>query len=208
MAITNYTELQTAVSDWLHRGNLTAQIPDFIDIGENHINNDLRVRSMIDTVNIVPSTTVRYVDLPERYHEIISFNDDFGDQMQQVNPNQLEIIRYAAGTFRPEFFSITNRINFERIADQAYNFPFTYYKKLDISTDNTNQVLTDYPDIYLYAALIVAEPYILNDQRSGTWNQLYQAAVKKANSREQKSTKTLRSDHPSARTPFNIFRGF
>jgi hypothetical protein len=39
MGITNYSELQTAVAKWLHRTDLTAQLPDFITIAENKLNN-------------------------------------------------------------------------------------------------------------------------------------------------------------------------
>lgn len=40
MAISNYTELQTAVANWLDRDDLSARIPEFIglcEIGRAHV---------------------------------------------------------------------------------------------------------------------------------------------------------------------------
>jgi len=38
MSIATYSELQTAVADWMHRTDLTAKIPDFITLAESRIN--------------------------------------------------------------------------------------------------------------------------------------------------------------------------
>ena len=42
MALSNYSELQSAVADWLERGDLTARIPDFIRLAEVQLNRLLR----------------------------------------------------------------------------------------------------------------------------------------------------------------------
>lgn len=48
----------------------------------------------------------------------------------------------------------------------------------DLSAQNaTNWILTDYPDVYLYGALMEAAPYLAEDERTGVWAQLYGAAV-------------------------------
>ena len=46
MSITTYTELQAAVSSWLHRSDLGAVLPDFITLTEEKFNRRLRVRQM------------------------------------------------------------------------------------------------------------------------------------------------------------------
>ena len=43
MALTTYSELQAAVASWLHRDDLTAQIPDFIRLAEA----DMQVRAKL-----------------------------------------------------------------------------------------------------------------------------------------------------------------
>ena len=42
MAISNYTELKTAVANWLDRDDLTDRIPEFIALAESRFNRLLR----------------------------------------------------------------------------------------------------------------------------------------------------------------------
>ena len=57
MSITNYTELKTAVADWLNRDDLTdARITDFIQMAENRIFHVLRVPPMEKYANLTTDT--------------------------------------------------------------------------------------------------------------------------------------------------------
>ena len=46
MSITTYSELQTAVANWLKRSDLTANIPDFIRLAE------VRIKSLLDLMDL------------------------------------------------------------------------------------------------------------------------------------------------------------
>ena len=58
MAITNYTELQSALADYLIRSDLTARIPDFIALCEGRLNRTLRVRDMETSFGITMGSRV------------------------------------------------------------------------------------------------------------------------------------------------------
>ncbi len=53
----------------------------------------------------------------------------------------------------------------------VYTMEMDYYRKFDsLSTiTTTNDMLTDNPDVYLYGALLEAEPFIKNDSRIQVW---------------------------------------
>lgn len=204
MALTNYTDLQASISSWLQRDDLTAQIPDFINIAESYLNDDLRLRSMITEATITPSQVNTYVSLPDGFIEAINFVDEDGDELQQVHHDYLQSID---DNDSPEFYSITSRINFESTASSALSYTMTYYKGLDIATDATNDILTNHPNLYLYASLLQAEMYLKNDKRISNWHELYNKAMRQANRRAQDSLVKLRTDHPSLRTTFNIVTG-
>ena len=206
MSITNYSELKTAVGDWLARPELTSPIIDFIAMAESKMNNELRLRSMIATVNINPSQVNKYVSLPTGFLELISFSDDTGDVLQEVDYEELEDYRYRSGSARPELYSIGARIDFERLAGASHNYPMRYYKRLDIATDSTNDVLTNHPNIYLHGALLQAEPYVQNDERMVMWKAMYDDAVKEENWRDNKNKRKLRTEF-SQRQSFNVLRG-
>ena len=50
MALSTYTELKTAIANWLNRSDLTDEISDdFIKLVEADYNSKLRVRKMIES---------------------------------------------------------------------------------------------------------------------------------------------------------------
>jgi len=54
-----------------------------------------------------------------------------------------------------------------------------FYKKIDALSDSntTEQMLTNNPDVYLYGALLEAEPFLMNDQRVGLWLAAFEKAI-------------------------------
>ena len=48
MAIGTYAELQTAVANWLDRGDLTERIKEFIGLAEARMNRVLRLQLMVN----------------------------------------------------------------------------------------------------------------------------------------------------------------
>lgn len=68
MAITTYAELQTAVGNWLHRGDLTSIIPDLIRLGELRIFREVRCRVMETALNSTIASGV--VAVPSDYLDL------------------------------------------------------------------------------------------------------------------------------------------
>lgn len=183
MAISTYAELSTAVADWLHRTDLTSRVPDFITIGEATLNRKLRLLQMESVSALSTSITDRFATLPAGFSEAIDltlYNDDYPQTLTQLPLVKINgFSRTEAGL--PKFYAISSNIIFDVISDQVYSCSLRYYKSLDIATDLTNFVLTDYPDLYLYSALLAAAPFINNDNRIATWSQLLNDGIKATN---------------------------
>jgi hypothetical protein len=205
-AATTYAQLLTETADYLARSDLTAVLPNFVKYAEVKMNNDLRLREMIATVNINPSSDNTYVALPTGFLELISFNDDTGNPLEEVDYEALEDYKYGAGSGRAELFSIGARIDFERTASDSLNFPMRYWKRLNLIVDTSNTVLDNYPQLYLYGTLLQATPYIRDQQMLQSWKMFYEEAVKEANYRSVKNTKSLRTEF-NRRQSFNILKG-
>jgi len=205
MSISTYTELSDALTNWLHRADLTSHIPEFIAMGEAHLNRKLRVKEMEASATVTPSQSVRYVALPTGYMEQIAFTDDYGDPLTEVDPERLEQLAYGIGAQRPYYYRISSRIDFEAVADTAYSYTLRYRKRLDLATDLTNSVLTNHPDAYLYASLMQSAPFIRDDAQIMTWKTLMDDAVKEANSQSTRSQQLLRTGFGGVIS--NILRG-
>jgi hypothetical protein len=182
MAISTYSELQTAVANWLDRDDLTARIPEFIALAEARFNRVLRLRSMEAkyTANTVASQ--RNLALPAGYIQMRNF---------QVNTSPLTTLSYVTpeiydrlwggstgGT--PKFYTIlANEVSFGPIPGSVMEVEMLFYKKFDnlSVTTTTNTLLTDSPDIYLYGSMLEAEPFIMNDERVPLWAAALDRAV-------------------------------
>ena len=66
----------------------------------------------------------------------------------------------------------------------------TYYKRFDtpVLDADTNWLLTNAYDVYLYGSLAHASPYIKEDERVGLWVQGYNSAVSALNKADRRST--------------------
>jgi hypothetical protein len=82
---------------------------------------------------------------------------------------------------KPVYYTIlASEFVFAPEPDTNYTIEILYYAKPTVLSDsNTSNVfLANYPDALLYASLLEAEPYLINDARSQTWASLYDRAVK------------------------------
>ena len=175
MAISTYSELQTAVANWLDRDDLTARIPEFITLCEARFNRSLRIRAM-ETLDISVDTVAgtSTVALPTGYVQMrdISLITSPITQLQYVTPEIMNRLNAGSRSGKPETYTIiANNILFGPTPDAVYDISMLYYKTFDALTDvaPTNWVITNAPDVYLYGALLEAEPFLMNDQRVQLW---------------------------------------
>ena len=177
MAISTYAELQTAAANWLDRTDLTARVPEFIDLAESTFNRTIRNRQMI-TKNDSYSLDSRYVNLPTDTLEVIRIVVDVTPQitLQYLTPEEIAERRNSSSTGRPQYFTVvggsTNQIELLRSPDETYTSSILYYTKIPALSDSatTNWLLTNHPDIYLFGTLVEAEPYLKNDERMPMWS--------------------------------------
>ena len=109
MAISNYTELQTAVANWLDRDDLSARIPEFIGLCEARFNRSLRIRAM-ETLDTSVSTVAdtKTIALPTGYVQMrdIHITGDPLVQLQYVTPEIMNRIHAGSVSGRPEVYTI------------------------------------------------------------------------------------------------------
>ena len=182
MAIGTYSELQTAVANWLDRDDLTARIPEFIALAEARFNRILRLRSMEAkyTANTVGGQ--RNLALPANYIQMRNFqvNTSPLTTLSYVTPEIYDRLWGGSTSGIPKFYTIlANEVSFGPIPATVMEVEMLFYKKFDnlSVTTTTNTLLTDSPDIYLYGSMLEAEPFIMNDERVPLWATALERAV-------------------------------
>ena len=177
MAITTYAELQTAAANWLDRTDLTARIPEFIELAEASFNRQIRQPDMI-TKNDSFSIASRYTTLPTDTLEIVRIVVDLTPVivLEYLTPEEISQRRIVmTATGKPYYFTTvggsTNQLEVLPSPDSTYTASIVYYTRIAALTDSatTNWLLDSHPDIYLFGTLVEAEPYLKNDGRMPMW---------------------------------------
>ena len=179
MALSNYTELQTSVADFLNRSDLTSVIPDFITLSEADFNRSIRVREM--SVRTRAPIDGQYLQLPPDFLEMrnIELLTDPVTPLAYKNLQNLDIHRAADSTGKPLYYSIMqNNVEFAPVPDGDYTVEVVYYQKVPaLAVNSTNWLLDNHPDAYLYGSLMHSAPYLHADERVGLWAGKYSQII-------------------------------
>jgi hypothetical protein len=190
MAISNYSELQTAVGNWLNRSDLTSYVPDLIMLGEARIYRKLRIRAMETALNSTIASGV--IAVPATYVELKSARID-GTPVQPLTRTSVDNIYHKYPTRSAD--GMPNQIAregsnfiFGPYPDSTYTVKGIYYARLTpLSVSNTTNWFTaNAPDLLLWAALAEAEVFLKNDERTIVWEAKYQAAAKDVQDEDSK----------------------
>ncbi len=189
MALTNYTELQASVADFLNRSDLTDVIPDFIRMTEAELNRVLRTREM--SVRTQGPISKQYVKLPVDFLGLrnIELMTSPVTVLEYRNLQNLDAHRALDATGKPIYYSIMqNNIEFAPVPDSEYTLEIVYYQALPALADNTtNWLLDSHPDIYLYGSLLQSAPYLQADERIGVWSGKFQQILEQLKTSDEKA---------------------
>lgn len=187
--ISTYSELQSAVAGWLNRSDLTARIPDFITLAESRLNRRLKLRVMETEATLSVSSGAQSVALPTGYIEPMGlWADDATErrELRYLDPVQMPD-ETAAGTIH--YWTITGEnIAFERPSSEALSLTLRYLKAFALSdAEPANWLLTNHPDVYLFATLVEAAPYERDTEALGIWSARLEGALTEIENKEARS---------------------
>ena len=186
--ITNYSNLQTTIADFLNRDDLTAVIPTFIQLAEAQMNRDLRHWRMEVRASGQQSAGDAYMQIPSDWIETIRFHitDGGTSPLDLMSRKAIEDKRYGnenmSGT--PRYYAhADSQFELFPTPNETTNTELLYFAKIPSLSDSntTNWLLEDAPDVYLYGALLHSAPYLAEDERVGVWAQMYGASVQRLN---------------------------
>ena len=205
MAINTYATLQTAVANWLDRSDLTDRIPEFIALAEARMNRTLRLALMlnVDQTTLGGATALvagtRDYALPSGYLQMLDFHLRTSPitTLSYLTPENMNRMWAGSQGGKPLAYTIFSdnasgtpikSVRLGPAPDSAYDYSIMFYKKIDaLSVTNTTEaMLTDNPDVYLYGALLEAEPFLMNDQRVQLWATAFQESMRALQEQDNK----------------------
>lgn len=169
----NYSELQSAVADWLNRSDLAAVIPQFIRNAEARLRRDTRIQRQ--TVQAPFTITEDAQDVPADFRAIDSWYYDgpvHRGPIRVVAPEVLPGLKFGGVAGTPRQVAVADRkFYFAPEPSEPHDSVLIYYRRIPDLTDAApeNWLLDDHSDIYLYAALAESAPYLKDDERLMVW---------------------------------------
>jgi hypothetical protein len=191
MAITTYSELKSAVADFLNRDDLTSAIPNFIALAEATLNRRMRAPEMVTRATV--TVDAEYENRPADWMETIRYQITTNPitVVEFVTPEEAIIQKTKFSTSGVPIFFSTVGTQFQHIPapDTSYTGELMYYARIaGLSDSNTsNWLLTANPDIYLYATLIQSAPYLKEDERITVWAGIYDRLMAEYEVAEQRA---------------------
>jgi hypothetical protein len=181
MAISTYATLVSALERAIIRADLTLLIPDWIALFESGINTQLKRREM--TVRATSSTVAdqQAYALPSDFGDPVSLHITTGTDTV-LTPSTWDRLLSFQETGRPvEYALVANEFRLGPIPDGVYVMDLYYFKVVPALTAiaTTNWLLTSYPDLYFYGALVeAAAGRLADDPSAAKWAMRYAEALK------------------------------
>lgn len=187
--LSTYSQLQEQIKNWLHRKDLVARIPLFIALAEAKINRMAHVQAMQKEAVLVLEPGARSVALPASFMSPIAAWLEGDAPRMELTPRTPEDMPVTTQRGTPAYWCIDG-------ADLAVQCPVDVRRRVTLRyrggfalspTSPSNLLLTKYPDLYLYGALLQAAQYIRDQESMNLWMVLYKQAELEVNRNESRA---------------------
>ena len=178
MAITTYSELQTAIANFLARDDLTSRIPEYIELAEARMSRELDTRSQEKRATASTVASDEFISLPTDLRKIrlVKLNTDPIDVLEYASPQDYYETYSSSGGGRPKIYTVIGtEIALRPIPDSVMTVEIIYSEDISSLSDSnaTNTILSRHPDAYLYGSLHAAYLYLLDEARSNQYDALF-----------------------------------
>jgi hypothetical protein len=173
MALSTYSELKTAVQDWMVRTDLSGNVADWITLAEARLNREL---NPVETDQALTGV----LDSREISVSAYSIVEPIGLFLVDTNGDERELVKkssfpYSDTSNPPSYWEYdpdasAGKIKFDCPLDSAYTFRFRYRQRFALSDSaTTNWLLTNHPDVYLSASLVWGSGFVQKFQEAGAF---------------------------------------
>ena len=181
MALDSYPDLLTAIANYAFRSgdsDFTATFPTFITLLESRVNRRLRLREQETAATL--TLTDGAASLPADYLE-------FREVRSNGNPVRvLEAVSTGFGTENNPYgdagaswyFSVSGN-TLKTYPSSNSSLTLLYYAKVPALSASapSNWLLAKAPEVYLYGALLEAQPFMMDDARMAVWGTMFEDAM-------------------------------
>jgi hypothetical protein len=174
----NYGALVALIQRYTKRADIDDLIPDWIRFAQLRIDTDCRLSQNEWRSVTVPKD--EFISLPLDFLELRSIASNYqgGLPVEYMTPGQLEYTGRSLKSGPVQFYTITDgqlQLLPAPQADSVAQLTIFYYAKQAALAENadTTEVLKAFPNLYLYAAMVEAMPFLENRAGAQDWRGMY-----------------------------------
>ena len=170
MTIQTYTDLQSAIANWIARADLAASIPDFIALFESVANRRMRLRQQESAATLAPSSGVATLPADYLAWRRVTWTGQFPRELEYVHPSYLHALFPTLPAGTPRLFTIEGATLTVAPSDNTA-LAFDYFQKIAAlsNTNTSNWLLAAAPDLYLFGALAEAHGFVKDTESLALW---------------------------------------
>lgn len=203
MALSTYSDLKAAITNWMTRTELSGEAADWITLAEARLNREL---NPVETDN----TLTGVVDSREISTSALSVVEPLALYLVDTSGDELEMIPKTdfareASSGQPAYWrfvqhATTPKIVFDRPLDSAYTFRFSARVRFALSDSaTTNWLLTNHPDVYLSASLVWGSGFVEKFQEAGAFKSMLDESLAGVKNIIAQSKRAVASVDPALR---------
>ncbi|NQW92535.1 MAG: hypothetical protein HQ446_00600 [Polaromonas sp.] len=157
----NYTTLQAQVANYLHRTDLTTQIPTFIELAEAYLFRELHIKEL--QISVTGTTSGGYATLPSDFGSVARLAISYAGAIRSLDYVAKPNTPIATSTSPAGYALENNKLRIWAAADgQAYTLYYIPVIANLSASVPTNWLLTNAPEIYLDSACLQGAKYLRN----------------------------------------------
>ncbi len=181
MATDTYAELQTSVAAWLHRDDLNARIPQFIEFATARFTQMLRVPQMEQIATT--TMTAEWTELPVDFVTIRYIELSDGKRLRHATPEEFALEVQGNTRPSPPIYMIGDMSFRVYPTPSSTAVEILYYKEIPalVNANDTNWLLTSFPNAYLAAALAEGFDFLRDTENAMKWDARTQEHIARIN---------------------------
>ena len=190
VGIADYGDLKQQIADWLNRTDLEEQIPEFVRLAESKIRNDLKVRTqeMISAGSLSTATTsvsAAWFTVPTQMNEARTVKVD-DRELAYLTPQQYTKMERCEIGAPARYYTIKGEAFWILGGSAGEAYVLDYWEWFDYFTadDDTNWLLLNAPDVYLWAGCEAGALFLKDYEASADFGARYRTAVERVQRRE------------------------
>ena len=175
MAIANYSDLQSQITDFLARSDLSGNATDFITLAEARINRVIEKLEQDTALNAVADSAQIDISSLNITGPVSLWRTDEAGEDREIELKPLGSFAYNNTAGDPYAAAIDgDNLEFNRPLQSGQTFRFTYRGRVALSVSSpTNDLLTDHPDVYLAASLFWGGVYQQDSELAANYKAIW-----------------------------------